>query len=584
MAILLELDLTGELVEDVGSHPIERVLARRRVALRTLVDRLAEAAKDPNVVGLLAKLGASSMSLAQAEELSDAVVRFRTAGKQTIAWAETFGELGRGTTAYVVATGFSEVWLQPSGSVGLMGAAAAGVFVRGALDHANVEPLFAQRHEYKNAADSLLRSEFTEAHREATERLATSAYEQIVSAVAVGRGLPEERVRELVDRAPIPATEAHEAGLVDHLGYRDAVHGALDHRWAEKPTLLYLSRYRRRWGSLRRTQKTRRPGVGLIEAVGAIQTGRSKRGPIGRVAGSDTIAAAFRFAVRDERIKAIVFRVNSRGGSYIASDTIWREVCVAREAGKPVVVSMGDVAGSGGYYVAMAANVIVAQPATLTGSIGVLGGKLQTSGLLERLGVKVEGLAHGRHALMFSSQTGFTDEEWAKLDEWLDLVYDDFTEKVARGQRHDSRGSPQGGARPGVDGSRRHRTRTGRRARRTAPGRGDRTGACRLGARRPTASSPRGVADETPAPTTKQRRPGSLRTSPGMERRALGVGRTRPVGDGPGASGRRATDHARWTASITAEDRLAITRLERQGARGQRATFLPPSSRARQTS
>ncbi|MGO9340947.1 MAG: signal peptide peptidase SppA [Acidimicrobiales bacterium] len=434
MTILLELDLTGELVEDVGPHPIERAMASRRVALRTLVDRLAEAAKDPDVVGLVAKLGASSMSLAQAEELSDAVVLFRTAGKQTIAWAETFGELGRGTTAYVLATGFSEVWLQPSGSVGLMGAAATGVFVRGALDRANVEPLFAQRHEYKNAADSLLHSEFTEAHREATERLATSAFEQIVSAVAAGRGLPEERVRELVDRAPIPASEAQEAGLVDHLGYRDAVHGALDHRWGEKPTLLYLSRYRRRWESLRRARRTRRPAVALIEAVGTIQTGRSKRGPIRRVAGSDTIAAAFRFAVRDKRIKAIVFRINSRGGSYTASDTIWREVCVAREAGKPVVVSMGDVAGSGGYYVAMAANVIVAQPATLTGSIGVLGGKLQTSGLLERLGVKVEGVGHGRHALMFSSQTGFSEEEWAKLDEWLDLVYDDFTEKVARGR------------------------------------------------------------------------------------------------------------------------------------------------------
>ncbi|MGD0256103.1 MAG: S49 family peptidase [Acidimicrobiales bacterium] len=434
MTILLELDLTGKLVEDVGSHPIERVLARRRLALRTLVDRLASAAEDPNVVGLLARLGASSMSLAQAEEFSDAVVRFRASGKDAIAWAETFGELGRGTTAYVLAAGFSEVWLQPSGSVGLMGAAAAGVFVRGTLDRANVEPLFAQRHEYKNAVDSLLRSKFTEAHREATERLATSAYEQIVSAVAVGRRLSEDRVRELVDRAPIPAAEAQEAGLVDHLGYRDAVRGALDRRWVEKPTLLYLSRYRRRWDSVRRARKARRPAVGLIEAIGAIQTGRSKRGPVGRVAGSDTVAAAFRSAVRDKRIRAIVFRVNSRGGSYIASDTIWREVCVAREAGKPVVVSMGDVAGSGGYYVAMAADVIVAQSATLTGSIGVLGGKLQASGLLERLGVNVESLARGRHALMFSSQTGFSEEEWAKLNEWLDLVYDDFTDKVARGR------------------------------------------------------------------------------------------------------------------------------------------------------
>jgi len=158
-------------------------------------------------------------------------VRFRACGKDAIAWAETFGELGRGTTAYVVATGFGEVWLQPSGSVGLMGAAAAGVFLRGVLDHVHVEPLFAQRHEYKNAADSLLRTEFTAAHREATERLAASAYEQIVSAVVERRRLPEDRVRELIDRAPIPAAEAHEAGLIDHLGYRDAVRAAVDRRW-----------------------------------------------------------------------------------------------------------------------------------------------------------------------------------------------------------------------------------------------------------------------------------------------------------------------------------------------------------------
>jgi len=435
MTILLELDLTGGLVEDVGSHPLERVLARRRLALRTLVDRLASAAEDPGVVGLLAKLGATSMSLAQAQELSEAVVRFRAKGKEAIAWAETFGELGGGQSAYVLATGFSEVWLQPSGSVGLMGAATTGVFVRGALDSAHVEPLFSQRHEYKNAADSLMRSEFTEAHREATERLAASAYEQIVSAVAVGRRLPEDKVRELIDRAPLPAAEAHEAGLVDHLGYRDAVRQAVDRRWAEKkPTLLYLSRYHRRWDGVRRVRHARRPAVGLIEAIGVISPGRSKRGPVGRIAGSDTVAAAFRSAVQDERTKAIVFRINSRGGSYVASDIIWHEVCAAREAGKPVVVSMGDVAGSGGYYVAMAADVIVAQPATLTGSIGVLGGKLRTSGLLERLGVGVESLAFGGHALMFSSQTGFSDDEWAKLNEWLDLVYDDFTEKVARGR------------------------------------------------------------------------------------------------------------------------------------------------------
>jgi protease-4 len=435
-ATLLELDLTLGLVEDIGSHPVERVLARRRLGLRTVIDRLASAARDPRVVGLLAKLGASSISLAQAQELSDAVVRFRASGKRTIAWAETFGELGGGQTAYVLAVAFDEVWLQPSGSVGLMGASTTGVFLRGVLDRAHIEPLLAQRHEYKGAADRLMRTGFTPAGREATERLAASRYEQIVSAVATGRRLPEGRVRELIDRAPIPAAEAREAGLVDHLGYRDAVRQAVDRQWGmTRPTLLYVSRYRPPWKkSILRARRARRPGVALIEAIGAIRTGPSRRGPVGRAAGSDTVGAAFRSAVRDERTKAIVFRVNSPGGSYIASDTIWREVCIARDAGKPVVVSMGDLAGSGGYFIAVAADVIVAQPATLTGSIGVVGGKFRSSGLFERLGVSAESLTFGRHARMFSSQTGFSEEEWAKLDEWLDLVYEDFTDKVARGR------------------------------------------------------------------------------------------------------------------------------------------------------
>ncbi len=550
MTILLELDLTGALVEDIGSHPVERVMNRRRLALRTLVGRLASAGEDPNVVGLLAKLGTTSISLAQAQELSDAVASFRAKGKDAIAWAETFGELGRATTAYVVAASFGELWLQPSGSVGLMGAAAAGTFVRGALDRAQIEPLFAQRHEYKNAADTFLRTEFTEAHREATGRLAESAYEQIVSAVAAGRRLPADRVRELIDRAPIPAAEALEAGLVDHLGYRDEVRQAVGRRWADKPTLLYVSRYQRRWDNLRRACQARRPAVGLIEATGTIRTGRSKPGPVGRAAGSDTVAAAFRSAVRDGHTKAIVFRVNSRGGSYVASDTIWREVCNAREAGKPVVVSMGDVAGSGGYFVAMAADVIVAQPATLTGSIGVLGGKLQTSGLFERFGVNVEGLGLGRHALMFSSQTGFGEDEWAKLDEWLDFVYDDFTTKVARARCDEQRSCPRGGTRPGLDGCRRRRTRAGRRARRAAPRRRDRPEAGRPATRRPAAAGPCSLAGAAAASTTQQRRPGGLRTGPGMGLTSVGVGRPCPAGRGSGASGRRATDHADGAACL----------------------------------
>jgi protease-4 len=434
MTILLELDLTGALVEDFGSNPLEKMINRRRLALRTLVGRLAAAGNDPEVVGLLAKLGSTSITLAQAQELAEAISRFRAKGKETIAFAETFGELGRGTAAYLVGTSFGELWLQPSGSVGLMGATTAATFMRGALDRAHVEPLFSQRHEYKNAVDRMVRSEFSEAHREALERLTASAFEQVVTAVAGARNISEDKVRDLIDKAPISAAEAHEAGLIDHLGYRDQVRESLVHRWPEKPTLLYVSRYHRKWDNIRRMRQARQPAVGLVEAIGQIRVGRSKPGPGARAAGSDTVASALRSAVKDERIRAIVLRINSPGGSYVASDTIWREVCRAREAGKPVVASMGDLAASGGYFVAMAADVIVAEPATLTGSIGVFGGKLQTAGLFHRFGVNVESLSQGRHALMFSPQTGFSEDEWATLNEWLDFVYDDFTAKVASGR------------------------------------------------------------------------------------------------------------------------------------------------------
>ena len=203
MTILLELDLTGALVEDVGSHPVEKMMNRRRLALRTVVGRLAAAGEDPDVVGLLAKLGSTSITLAQAQELADAVAAFRAQGQSrpspgprpSARWAGGPPPMSSGP-------GSASCGCSPRAASGSWVRQPQARFVRGALDRANVEPLFSQRYEYKNAADTFMRSEFTEAHREATERLVESAYEQIVSAVARGRNLPEDRVRELIDRAP----------------------------------------------------------------------------------------------------------------------------------------------------------------------------------------------------------------------------------------------------------------------------------------------------------------------------------------------------------------------------------------------
>jgi protease-4 len=439
-ALVLELDLTHGFVEDVAHDPLARAMSRRRPVLRDAVERLHRAAGDPGVRGLVAKIGPWRHGLAWAQEVRDAVRVFQDSGKPAVAWAESFGELGPATVPYYLASGFDEIWLQESGDVGLTGVAAEVTFLRGALDKAGVQPQFGQRHEYKNAANVLTERGFTEAHREAVTRVVESAAAQVVADVAAARELTEAQVRMLVDRAPLTAAEALAAGLVDRVGYRDEAYHAVRERTrsgadgAATPSLRYVSRYSKagRRELARRLRERGKPVVALIHGTGAIKVGRSGRGPLtGPAMGADTVGAAFRSAVRSDAVKAIVFRVDSPGGSYVASDTIRREVELASHAGKPVVVSMGTLAASGGYFVSMAADVIVAQPGTLTGSIGVLAGKGVVRDLVAKLGLTHDEVAAGEHALMFSARREFTDDQWDRLQSWLDRVYDDFTAKVA---------------------------------------------------------------------------------------------------------------------------------------------------------
>lgn len=436
--MLLELDLTEPPADAPPADPLGFVRSRRRPTLRGTVEALRDAADDLRVAGLVARVG-GRMALARAQELRDAVKAFAASGKPTVAWAESFGEGDSGTVAYLLATGFGELWLQPSGDLGLTGVAVEATFLRGTFDKVGLEPQFVQRHEYKNAVDQLSRYGFTEAYREAASRLVASTLEQVVAGVAEARGLSPERVRELVDAAPLSAAEAVQAGLVDRLGYRDEVYADVRRRVGADTRLLFLARYRRGPAPARvldRVRRRSRPVVALVTVAGAIQQGRSRRSPLlpAAGAGSDTVGAALRGAGRDDSVKAVVLRVDSPGGSYVASDVIWREVGQLRRAGKPVVASMGDVAASGGYFVAMGADAIVAQPGTVTGSIGVFSGKVVTAGLLERLGVGTDAVSEGRHARMFSPRVGFDSEQWQWLEAWLDRVYDDFLGKVAEGR------------------------------------------------------------------------------------------------------------------------------------------------------
>jgi protease-4 len=433
--LLLELDLTVGVLPAPPRAPVGRALARGRLVLPELVARLARAAEDPRVRGIVVKPGARSLGLAAVQEVREALLGFRAADKPAVAWTESFAEFGPGTAAYYLATACDEIWIQPSGDVGLTGVAVEATFLRDALDKAGVRIELGRRHEYKNAADQLIERRFTDAHREAVARLAASASEQIVAAIAAARGLAAPAVRDLIDRAPLAAAEALEARLVDRVGYRDEAYASARRRAGEQAELLLVQRYpvlgpRERLADAR----PRRRQVALIEAVGPIGVGRSRRGALGQTVGSDTLASALRAAARDDSVRTIVLRVESPGGSYVGSDAIWREVVLARRAGTPVVVSMGDLAASGGYFIAMAADAIVAHPATLTGSIGVLGGKWVGDGLFARLGLGHDSVAEGEHARMFSSRRDFTPDERALLERFLDRVYDDFTGKVAQGR------------------------------------------------------------------------------------------------------------------------------------------------------
>jgi protease IV len=278
-----------------------------------------------------------------------------------------------------------------------------------------------------------MRTEFTPEHREAVDRVVASTWEAAVAAVAAGRSLPEATVRELAARAPLAAEDARAAGLIDRLGYRDEIYADLRARVGTEVQL----RFADQWTPRRRTADLvtrRREVVALVEGHGQIVIGRNRSTPRGQQLGSTTVSAALRAAREDDHVRAVVFRIDSPGGSAVASDTIWREVLLTRQAGKPVVVSMSSLAGSGGYYIACPADVIVAQPTTITGSIGVLGGKVVVSDLLERLGLTTGAVEHGDRARMFSVRRGFSADERSRLAGMLDRIYTDFVQKVADGR------------------------------------------------------------------------------------------------------------------------------------------------------
>ncbi len=436
--VLLELDLTRGVLETPPASPLAAFRARHLPTLRELVVALRKGSRDDSVLGLVAHLGGPALSLAQVQELREAVADFRASGKSAVAWTESFGEVGGGTVPYYLATAFDEIWVQPSGDLAITGVSVQATFIRGALDKAGVIPQFGKRREYKTAVDTFTEKEMTGPGREMASRLAESAYEQIVEGIAVRRGLEPARVKELVNSAPLAAEAGREAGLVDQLGYRSDVYDALRKGLGEFEPLLAERYVRRGPRTLDEVRKAlpwpQKPVVAVIRISGGITVGRnSGGGPLGGPgSGSDTVGAALRAVAEDDKVKAVVLRVDSPGGSYVASDAIRHEVLRLRATGRPVIASMGSVAASGGYFVAMPADVVVAQPGTITGSIGVFTGKGVVRDALGRLGISQQAVSEGENARMYSAQEEFSPEQWERLEETLDRIYTDFVAKAAQ--------------------------------------------------------------------------------------------------------------------------------------------------------
>jgi protease-4 len=440
---IIEADFTGGLVEYVPEDPIAKALFGQQPTLRGTLVALERAAEDERVTTLVARVGTGFRLPGRVQELRDAILHFRSRGKHAIAYVETFGFGYSGATNYYLASAFDEIHLLPIGQVTLAGLALEVQFLRGALDKLGIEPQMESRWEYKTAKQTYTNTALDEPGREAYERLLESQFEQIAADIASARGLTAEAINEIAAHGTFDADEALEVGLIDGIAYRDEVFALAEERAREAagerdgseapdPERLYLGSYLARSTG----PDDDAPVIALVYGVGTVVQGESQYDPLtGSVTmGSDSVAAALRAAAADEEVRAILFRVDSGGGSAVASQIMWRETLRAQQKGVPVIVSMGDVAGSGGYFIAMGADKIVAQPGTITGSIGVVGGKLVTKQFWDKVGITFDPVETHPNAAMWSSSQAFTPEQWEVFGSWLDRIYGQFTEGVAEGR------------------------------------------------------------------------------------------------------------------------------------------------------
>lgn len=425
----VEIRIGGSIPENVLE---DGLFGGTPTTMRDIADVLEWAGDDERVEGIVLRIEPLGVGWAKLQEIRDQIEGVRTKGKTVVAFLEA-GDDGE----YYLASVADKVFMMPMGNLGMDGLTAELEFYRGLLDKIGVEYDGIHVGEFKSAPEQYSRTGMSDASREQYEALLDSLFDGYVTAISTSRKMPRDKVRELIDQGPYQATAAKEKGLVDELLYWDEFEEWVKASSTNEPQIIEASRVRHMASRRNDPGAFSRSNIAVVYATGQILSGESSDGGFGgSVMGSETIADALREAREDDTVKAVVLRVDSPGGSVIASDVMWREVQVTKGK-KPVIVSMSDVAASGGYYISMGANGIVAQPGTITGSIGIFTGKFVTTGLYGKVGLSTESIKRGAFADMYTGSRKFTEIERKKIEDELQDAYAVFIGKVADGRSLD---------------------------------------------------------------------------------------------------------------------------------------------------
>jgi len=422
---VLVIDATGQIEEQRSPDLFSAFSGFTTPVLHDYVDAIDAAAKDSHIAGLVVRIAPLETGWGKLEEIRGHLLAFRKSGKPSICY---LGYDGIGNPEYYLASACQQIWLVPTAPVSIRGMMAEALFFRGTLDKLKVVPEFYHIAEYKTAGNTFTEKQFTPAHKEEVEGLLHSIYDLYLNDASKARGMDRAQFEALLNRGPFSSSDAVTNKIVDRLGYWDQLQDYFKGR-AQGWNPVSLNRYR---SSISNDGTV---NIAVVHASGLIVSGDSGSTPGGgSVMGGDSVAADLRAARKDYSIKAIVLRVDSGGGSVVGSEVIRREVELANQV-KPVVVSMSDVAASGGYWIAAPARKIVADPGTITGSIGVLIGKFNVSGLYALLGMSTDSVATSDNATMFSAQQNFTPAQRAYIQKSLNDTYADFTKGVAQGRK-----------------------------------------------------------------------------------------------------------------------------------------------------